>query len=210
MKCTLCYSETTLYFNFAERNTKYFRCETCRAILMDPQNYPDRQQEIARYTSHNNDITDPGYQKFVMPLVKKVIELFGPESAGLDFGAGTGPVITKLLRDRNYKIHSYDPLFENNPMLLKMKYDYIVSCEVIEHFHHPAKEFKLLRRLLKDSGALILKTDVFTDDIDFASWYYKNDETHVIFYHPETLEYIKSAFGFSSLERDGRHICFQI
>ncbi|MEX0720425.1 MAG: class I SAM-dependent methyltransferase [Balneolaceae bacterium] len=177
---------------------------------MDSVDYPSPKEEVSRYESHDNDMEDPRYQKFVSPLVDKITELFGIDSLGLDYGSGTGPVITKMLRDKGYSIKVFDPFFDNNPEVLNLKYDYIVSCEVIEHFHHPAKEFTKLREMLKPAGALVLKTDLYTDDIDFDSWYYKSDETHVIFYHPNTLEWIKSAFNFSALERDGRHITFMV
>jgi len=99
--------------------------------------------------THNNDVNDSGYHKFVSPIVNAVLNDFLPEHKGLDFGAGTGPVISKLLTDRNYQIKQYDPYFFNLPELLQKKYDYIVCCEVIEHFYDPDKEFQLLKSLLK-------------------------------------------------------------
>ncbi|MEX0610264.1 MAG: class I SAM-dependent methyltransferase [Balneolaceae bacterium] len=173
---------------------------------MDTADYPSPDEEITRYESHNNDIEDPRYQKFVSPLVDRITALFGKDSLGLDFGSGTGPVITKMLHEKGYSINNFDPFFDNNPEVLNIKYDYIVSCEVIEHFHQPYKEFSRLREMLKPQGALLLKTDMYTEDVDFHSWYYKSDETHVIFYHPKSLEWIKSALNFSKLEQDGRHI----
>lgn len=210
MNCTLCSAGAEHFYYWRREDRNYYRCPNCRAILMDKADYPSPKVEVDRYESHNNDVNDPRYQQFVLPLVEKITSLYGPESLGLDFGAGTGPVITKLLRDQDYGIHAYDPFFDHTPELLNLKYDYIVSCEVIEHFHHPAKEFTALRSMLKPGGALVLKTDVYTDDIDFATWYYKSDETHVIFYHPQTLEWMKEAFNFAHLERDGRHITFLV
>jgi hypothetical protein len=60
--------------------------------------------------------------------------------------------------------------------------------------------------MLYPNGSLFLKTDIYTDDTDFHAWYYKSDETHVFFYHPETFEWIKAEFGFTKLEIDNRHI----
>lgn len=210
MKCTLCSAQTEAFYYYEKEDRRYHRCTRCRAVLMDPANYPTPEEEIHRYESHDNNVEDPRYQKFVEPLVKKIQAHYPADSLGLDFGAGTGPVITKLLTDDGYTIRTFDPFFDNNRQLLDETYDYIVSCEVMEHFHHPFDEFKKLREMLNPEGSLFLKTDLYTDDIDFHAWYYKSDETHVIFYHPETLAWIKEAFSFSSMEIDGRHITYSI
>jgi len=206
MKCTLCSTNMKPFYYYEKEDRNYFRCPNCRAVLMDEKNFPTPKEEIQRYESHDNDVEDPRYQKFVFPLVDKILHHFGPEHKGLDFGAGTGPVITKMLTDEGYDIITYDPFFDDKKSVFDQKYDYIVSCEVIEHFHDPHMEFERLRKMLNNGGALFLKTDLYTEDTDFHAWYYKSDETHVFFYHPETFRWIKEKFGFSKLELDGRHI----
>lgn len=49
---------------------------------------------------HENDINDPGYRAFVAPVVDRISSDRTPKHFGLDFGAGPGPVIAKLLSDR--------------------------------------------------------------------------------------------------------------
>ena len=208
MKCTLCSSKTESFYYYEKEDRQYHRCLNCRAILMDLEDYPTPEEEIFRYESHDNNVEDPRYQEFVSPLVKKITQAFDTSSLGLDFGSGTGPVITKMLTDQGYSINTFDPFFDNNPNVLELEYDYIVSCEVMEHFHQPHKEFTDLKKMLKSDGALFLKTDIYTDDVDFHAWYYKSDETHVIFYHPNTLEWMRKEFGFKNLDIDGRHITF--
>lgn len=210
MNCTLCNTETESFYYYEKFDRHYNRCPNCKAVLMHFDDYPTPEEEINRYESHNNDVEDPRYQKFVAPLVEKITAAHDTDSLGLDFGAGTGPVITKMLNEQGYEVNVFDPFFDNHPELLKLNYDYIVSCEVIEHFHEPYREFKQLKNMLKPSGSLFLKTDVYTDERDFHAWYYKSDETHVFFYHPETFEWIKTEFGFSSLHIDGRHITLSL
>lgn len=176
---------------------------------MDASCYVSQQREIDRYTEHNNDVDDLGYQKFVQPIVTSVLSDFTTESKGLDFGCGTGPVITKLLRDKNFEIQTFDPFFDNNLEALKTTYDYIVCCEVIEHFHHPLKEFKLLKSLLKPQGKLYCMTDVYHENIDFKNWYYKNDETHVIFYSENSFNRLSKALNFEKVIVNDRLIIFQ-
>ena len=118
----------------------------------------------------------------------------------LDIGCGKDSSIVRVLRQNEYKISEYDPYFFDDKKLLEQKYDYITSCEVIEHFYNPKKEFKLLKSLLKDNGTLYLMTGIYRQNIDFSKWWYKNDLTHVFIYKEETFEWIKEEFGFKNLK----------
>lgn len=204
--CPLC---NTLSGTFSTVKKKvYYQCPDCRGIFLERHHLPGEDEEITRYKEHNNDVNDPGYRKFTSPVAGAVLRDFMPEHRGLDFGAGTGPVISKMLEEKNYCITQYDPFFHDDPVLLEDKYDYIISCEVIEHFHRPAKDFALLRSLLRHNGKLYCMTDIYREDIDFRTWYYKDDPTHVFFYMNETLAFIKGRFGFSKLEVHDRLITF--
>jgi 2-polyprenyl-3-methyl-5-hydroxy-6-metoxy-1,4-benzoquinol methylase len=90
--------------------------------------------------------------------------------------------------------------------VLETTYDFIVCCEVIEHFHKPSKEFQLLFELLKPGGFLFCMSQQIPEHQSFEEWYYKNDPTHVIFYSEENLQWIKKRFGFSEVLLDGRLI----
>jgi 2-polyprenyl-3-methyl-5-hydroxy-6-metoxy-1,4-benzoquinol methylase len=175
---------------------------------MNPKDYPGRKEEIRVYKQHKNDIHDERYQNFVSPITLAVMRDFKTEHRGLDFGAGTGPVITSVLNSSGYQIIPYDPYFHNNGELLNSRYDYIACCEVMEHFHHPYQEFDLLKKLLNPGGKLYCMTMLFDDGIDFEKWYYKNDPTHVFLYSPASLEWIRKYFGFQDVQVEGRLITF--
>ena len=207
MDCILCNSEAISFFNTKKR--AYFKCNTCRAVFMNPASFPSNSAEKERYLVHNNDVENIGYQKFVSPIVNAVLNEFDASKIGLDFGCGTGPVISTLLEKENFNINKFDPFFLNDKTLLKKKYDFIVCCEVIEHFHHPLKEFQLLKSLLKNNGKLYCMTDVFSAAINFENWYYKNDETHVIFYQKETFQWLKKQIEFSKVTVNNRLITFE-
>jgi 2-polyprenyl-3-methyl-5-hydroxy-6-metoxy-1,4-benzoquinol methylase len=147
---------------------------------------------------------DPRYQNFVRPLVNAVKEKYKPGSTGLDYGSGTGPVAAKLLRDDEYDITTYDPFFDKDASALRGHYDFIISSEVVEHFHEPAKEFRFLKALLKPGGHLFCMTLRYSEAIDFQKWHYVHDETHVIFYREETTRWMLEAFEFKSLELQDR------
>ncbi|MDZ7737956.1 MAG: class I SAM-dependent methyltransferase [Bacteroidales bacterium] len=204
--CPLCNTLSETFHTVKEK--VYYQCPNCRGIFLERHYLPGEDDEITRYKEHNNDVDDERYQKFTGPVVKAVLRDFLPEHRGLDFGAGTGPVISKMLKDKNFQIAQYDPFFYNDPGLLKTRYDYIVCCEVIEHFHRPLKEFALLKSLLRHKGKLYCMTDIYRDEIDFRTWYYKADPTHVFFYMKETLVFIKENFDFSRLEVSDRLIIF--
>lgn len=204
--CPLCKSKSEVFYNAPKQ--LFFCCNTCSGIFLSRKLLPTDEEEIERYQYHNNDVNDLNYQKFVSPIVDTVKANFNTTHKGLDFGAGTGPVLSKMLQEAGYKIKQYDPFFHNYPELLNEKYDYIASCEVIEHFHHPYNEFELLKQLLLPNGKLICMTDIYNPTIDFGNWYYKNDPTHVFIYQQETLKWIKATFSFSALEVKNRLISF--
>jgi len=194
--CPLCSGDSQLYAEF--RNRTFWLCQNCKSVYVDPSNHLSPSSEKKRYLSHNNDVYDPKYQAFVFPIVEAVKKNFTPTASGLDFGAGTGPVTAKLLEDNGYLVALYDPYFCNDVTKLDQKYDYIIACEVIEHFRKPYQEFYQLRTLLKEGGKLFCMTSLFTESIDFQNWYYKNDETHLFFYHQDAIAWIGNYFHFKT------------
>lgn len=207
IECILCSGKTKKIYT--EQHGNYYQCGNCRSVILDPDDYISPDEEKQRYLEHNNDVNDPGYQNFVSPVVESVLKNQNPEDTGLDYGAGTGPVISKLLQDKGYTIIPYDPLFIKNDVL-NTKYDYIVCCEVIEHFHNPSQEFRLLKELLQNKGVLYCMTYLYDENIDFKSWKYKDDQTHVIFYHKKAVQWIQKTLGFSKVEINGRLISFYL
>jgi len=104
MACILCGSQARA-FDIA-RKRRYYRCSQCHAVLLDPDDYVSAREEKERYEQHNNDVHDPRYQQFVSPIVEKILQHQSIHHAGLDYGSGTGPVITSMLRDKGFQIHT--------------------------------------------------------------------------------------------------------
>ena len=193
MNCSLC--KTSLS---PELDEEYYSCPVCLGWVKDKAQYLTPEEEKLRYQTHNNDITDRRYRKFTSPISNFIFENFGMHHKGLDFGSGTGPVISGVLQEEGYNVVQYDPYFANDPKLLEKQYDYIFACEVVEHFYNPAKEFERLFEMLKVGGKLILMTHLYEDSVDFKTWYYRKDPTHVFIYRGGTFQYISEKFGFDS------------
>lgn len=199
--CPLCESPASPF-----KDGLYQQCSHCLGIFLTPARQPDAATERARYEEHHNDVNDARYQQFVSPLTDAALRDFGPEHTGLDFGAGTGPVACKILQDAGYDIQAYDPFFHPHPELLLRVYDYIICCEVIEHFFYPAQAFTQLKGLLKPGGAIYCKTHLYDESIPFLNWYYRKDPTHAFIYTVETLHWIKARFGFRELVIEGSRL----
>jgi len=208
IKCPLCLNTSLNEFDNLE-GIIYLQCVNCKSVFKHFENFPSLKAEKERYLLHNNDIASKGYQAFVQPIVQGILKSKPNSAVGLDFGAGTGPVIAEMLRGKGYNISLYDPFFHPEVAVLNITYDFIICCEVIEHFHAPNNEFALLRKLLKPGGSLFCMTHLLPEKESFRNWYYKNDPTHVIFYSAENIQWIKSNFNFSEVKIEDRLIVFE-
>ncbi|MEN8125876.1 MAG: class I SAM-dependent methyltransferase [Bacteroidota bacterium] len=204
-KCPLCSTiGSTLY---KTQKQHFYLCKNCKGIFLDKKFHLNKNEEKVRYYLHQNHINDHGYIKFADPIISFVRDLFNSTHQGLDFGAGHTPVISEVLKRDGFQVDIFDPLFFNDTKVFNKKYDFITCCEVIEHFYNPKKEFELLHKMLKPNGKLICMTHIF-NGIDFASWYYKTDPTHVFLYQEETLKWIKINLGFQDIIINNRLIIF--
>jgi hypothetical protein len=208
MLCPLCKSDSTKEYCRSD-NVLFLGCSNCGLVFKHSKFFPTLETEKARYLLHENDVADEQYQEFVSPIVDLIKKQKTTKSNGLDFGAGPGPVITKLLQDSGYTISLYDPFFYPNKDVLATSYDFIICCEVMEHFRKPYKEFELLRKLLKPNGTLYCMTQLIPKETPFKDWYYQRDPTHLVFYTEQNIEWIKRNYGFSKVSINNRLIVFE-
>ncbi len=199
MKCPLCSDPATGAFAAVE-GVAYRRCATCRLVFAEPAHRLRPQEERARYETHRNHPGDEGYRAFLDRLAGPLTDRLRPGDRGLDYGAGPGPTLSVMLEERGFPTRTYDPFFHPDSDALRAVYDFVTCTETAEHFFAPGREFRILDGLLRPGGWLGIMTGVLTDDVDFASWWYVRDPTHVSFYAPETLQWIAHRFGWT-LER---------
>lgn len=197
MKCPLCQNPSEHFYTYSERN--YLKCSNCKGVFLCVDSLPDAEHEKNRYEQHENSLANSGYIAFLSPIIDYVSKNFRLTDMGLDYGCGPNPVLAKLLQAKGYTISTYDPFFEMEVPPQHNQYDYIICCEVMEHFHNPELSFTKLKSYLKPKGILVCHTALFDESIAFPNWYYKNDSTHSFFYTAESLLFIKAHFGFKEL-----------
>lgn len=194
--CIVCGTFSAIFFARVD-NRDYSRCTTCRATFLHPAQRLSAQEEYTLYCEHRNDPEDKNYRRFLSKLADPLLLRLPPQAKGLDYGCGPGPALANMLREAGHRVALFDPYFFPARETLEDLYDFITCTETIEHFHRPAEEFACLDRMLRPGGWLALMTCFQTDDNLFASWHYRRDPTHVVFYRDETLRHISRRFGWT-------------
>lgn len=193
--CPVCRALSPCPFQEIEGRV-YWRCGVCEARFLDPKQHPGAEEERAHYSHHRNDPADPGYRKFLSKLAFPLLQRLKPCLSGLDYGSGPGPALAALLEEAGHQMAVYDPFFFPDDTVLETTYDVITCTEVAEHFHRPFDEFGRLDRLLRPGGWLGIMTCFQTDDTRFATWHYRRDPTHVVFYRAATMHHIAAQRGW--------------
>lgn len=204
MHCPLCAASGARPFARV-RQRDYFRCAACHLTFLAPEQRPDPAAERARYATHRNDPTDPGYRAFLDRLASPLAERLPPSAEGLDYGSGPGPTLSLMMEERGFPMRTYDPFFHPDADALLRTYAFITCSEVVEHFFSPGAEFDRLDGLLRAGGWLGIMTEILRDDAAFAGWWYVRDLTHVAFYRPETMAWIAARYGWQ-LDAPGKNV----
>ena len=195
MHCPVCLHASPAPFMRVE-DRYYWRCPQCQATFLDPQQLPAPVIEHAHYRTHRNEVTDPGYRRFLARLADPLCAKLNPGLEGLDYGCGPGPALADMLTQAGHSMQIYDPLFPCDADALDRQYDFITCTEVVEHFHRPADEFARFDQLLRPNAWLAIMTLFQTDDQSFANWHYRRDPTHVVFYRPATFYVLAEQYGW--------------
>ena len=197
MICIVCKQNKASVFKSIKQK-RYWKCSYCEAIFLDKEFYLSSNEEYKHYLTHNNDVNDPRYKKFLSNLMLPLIERIKLNSIGLDYGCGPGPALSIMLREKGYQMCNYDPFFHPKKSNLLKKYDFISCSETVEHFHNPFYEFTRFNELLNDGGIIGIMTNFHSEQDIFENWYYIKDPTHVVFYNKKTFQIIAKIFDWDS------------
>ena len=197
MICIVCKNQEAVDFKNIKQK-RYWKCSYCEAIFLDKEFYLSSNDEYKHYLTHNNDVNDPRYKKFLSNLMLPLIERIKLNSIGLDYGCGPGPALSLMLREKGYQMFNYDPFFHSKKRNLLKKYDFICCTETVEHFHNPFGEFTRFNELLNNNGTIGIMTNFHSEQDIFENWYYIKDPTHVVFYNKKTFQIIAKIFDWNS------------
>lgn len=196
--CPLCHSLKQNHY-YRDKSRSYLQCQNCALVFVPAQQHLNPQQEKQIYDLHENDMQDPGYQRFLSRLSNQVIKHISTGSKGIDYGCGPAPLLAKMLLDNGYQMDLYDPFYHPSLPDSSEQYDFICCSEAIEHFYSPAKEWRHWQRMLKPNGWLCIMTKRVLDVQRFANWHYKNDPTHVCFFSEATFAWLAEKYHFRML-----------
>ena len=217
--CRICGAATEpagrVHGDFSGRDFQLRRCTQCAyGFVADPWTDYDRIYSDAYYAGEGADpLVD---YRFEMDHADRTIRRYewrgiaaavgvlapvGPGTRWLDYGCGTGGLVTDLrgrgvdatgfeqgwsvprLRERGVPILTDDELVGQAG-----RYDVVSAIEVIEHVLDPVAELKRMGELLRPGGLLFLTTgnaEPYAGKL--ADWRYVIPEIHVSFFEPRTL-----------------------
>jgi SAM-dependent methyltransferase len=170
-------------------------------IFVNRQQVLDLAGQEKHYKFHQNDIRAEGYINFLLRLVNPLQERVSKGAKGLDFGSGPYPMLMELLNEKGYhNTFHYDPLYHPDVSVLTGTYDFILLCEVIEHMVDLRDDLQQIVNLLSQGGLFIISTGMNTSEVNFTTWNYIQDPTHINFFSPKTVEFLDQEFGLELLE----------
>jgi len=194
--CPLCHGKAIGHY-LSDKRRDYLRCAGCDLVFVPPKQHLSPVEEKAHYDLHENDPVDAGYRRFLSRLADPMLACLPTGAAGLDFGAGPGPTLSRMFAEAGHPTAIYDCYYANDPSVLEKTYDFVTASEVVEHLAEPGDVLQQLWSLLRPGGWLGLMTKRVTDREAFARWHYKNDPTHISFFSRATFEFLGERWGAS-------------
>jgi uncharacterized C2H2 Zn-finger protein len=183
-----------------------FECPNCGLVFKNPLLHLNHVEDFKRYSSHQNDEKDQRYLDFLNKLVTPLLPFLPNQFCALDFGCGPGPALSLILEGHGGVVRNYDPLFFPNTDILNLEFDVVTSSEVVEHFKNPKYDWEQLIARVKSKGLLGIMTQFINPEINYISWWYKNDPTHVVFYQEKTLHYLAKTYHLEILFNDKKSV----
>ncbi|WPE18735.1 class I SAM-dependent methyltransferase [Candidatus Thioglobus autotrophicus] len=192
--CPLC-SSKQVWSYYSNENSSYWRCSKCELVFLPKRFHLNNIDEKSRYDLHQNNPNDVGYRRFLSTIFNAVEKHLKPHAKGLDFGCGPGPTLSLMFAEKGYSVDLFDKFYADNLDIFNNQYDFITATEVAEHLQAPGQELSRLYDMLKPGGVLAIMTSMLTKEIDFSTWHYKNDPTHICFFSQTSMQHLAKKWG---------------
>lgn len=211
MLCKICHNRSEPWGSslvLSKHQVSYFRCTACGFIQTEDPYWLDEaytraiaRQDVGIMLRNETNVT----------VTSAVLKLLFPEiTRAVDFGGGHG-VFVRMMRDRGYDFHWRD-LFASNDFANgfeydpDLRYDFMTSFEVLEHFVDPLAEVEEMMRL---SPAVFTTTLLVPDPPPpLGAWWYYSPASgqHVSLYTRASLQQIAKRMNCNLLTSGPWHL----
>ncbi len=192
--CPLCSHAEPQHFHRDTRR-EYLHCPVCDLVFAHPDSHLSRDEEFRRYELHQNNFDDSRYRRFLQKMSEPMLNRIAANSRGLDFGSGPGPLLKLMFEEQGHTMSHYDSFYTPEQKVFNETYAFITATEVVEHLHKPLLNLDRLWSCLQSQGYLGIMTSLRLPEQDFSAWHYIMDETHVIFFSPDTMTWLANYWG---------------
>lgn len=220
--CPLC-SQGDLTVEPFWRNPRFQRCRHCDVIFRDP--FPSETSLVAFYgtswTSPDENTTETGTtgEAIAKQYIKYLSWSLRQNLSGkyiLDFGAGRGGM-SLALKEEGANVVAVDPFGcdylaklgltayrKLDELPSDLKFDGVVSLEVLEHIVEPRAALEQLYHKLTPGGWLFVTTPNAAGmpaKLHGARWREAARPGHILFFTPRALENLLTEVGFRTVCR---------
>ena len=180
------------YKNINQHLIRY-QCLNCD-VIFGPQDMLNLPSE--KLTEYYQLVYGSGYKEAdSSDLEMLLLQYLNPIKNGiyLNFGSGTNPTSEKAKKE-NIILLNYDPGFPKTGITLdqmkSIKFDGIISNNVLDHMQDPIEILKLMKSLLKSNASMIHASDGFDYNIPYT-------KAHLYFFVGKSVEYITKNIGMA-------------
>ena len=226
--CKLCGARIEFQFSLpltAGLRGDYFECVKCRMLQ---SHHPDTLRvqgliDLANYSPDADLDTGAAWRQFCIAnrlrqlAAAGLLPATGPDVKALDFGSGTGFLVSFLAHRFGWSAKGYDPYWAPayaQPHVYKDwdsvarggPYNLIIATEVFEHFTEPREELiRIGEALARDEAFIYVTTGRYVPGRTTERWEYLAPESghHVTFYARETMQEVKRLMKASAVYQVG-------
>lgn len=226
--CRLCGAEVTYKFSLplvAGLQGDYFECANCRMLQsrhLDSLTPSELEKITASASGMELDSGAAWRLSRIANRLEQLVRLRVLPRAdhtfkALDFGCGTGFLVSYLAHRFGWSAVGYDPYCapayaqsnvfpEWEAIVQRAPHQLVVASEVFEHFSNPREDLTRIRDVLaKDIAFLYVTTGLYMPGTTDSNWKYLAPQSghHVSFYARRTIQEIALFMGASAVYQAG-------